>query len=109
MNIEDVINQGVINTVFKVKTIGIIIIISISKIKKITAIKKKWIENGNRLFDIGLKPHSKGLDFWLSTIDFFEIIIIKIIIIKAIIIIINKWIKIKLIIYFRNETFKLEA
>lgn len=41
-------------------------IISMSKIKKITAIRKKWIENGKRLNDIGLNPHSNGVDFCMS-------------------------------------------
>lgn len=52
---------------------GKIIIISISKIKKITAIKKKWIENGKRLLDIGLNPHSNGFLFCTSVMDFFLI------------------------------------
>lgn len=42
-----------------------------SKIKKITAIRKKWIEKGNRLDVIELNPHSNGLDFCQSWIVFF--------------------------------------
>jgi hypothetical protein len=42
---------------------GITRIISISKIKKITAIIKKWIEKDIRVYDIGLNPHSNGVDF----------------------------------------------
>lgn len=61
-------------------------IISISKIKKMTAIKKKWIEKGNRLEFIELNPHSKGVDFCQSWIVFF----LNIIIINNIIIIIKK-------------------
>jgi len=38
--------------------IGRIIVISTSKIKKITAIKKKCIENGKRASLLGSKPHS---------------------------------------------------
>lgn len=36
---------------------------SMSKIMKVTAIKKKLTENGNRLNAIELKPHSNGLNF----------------------------------------------
>ena len=39
---------------------GIMIMISISKIRKITARRKNRRENGNRALDDGLKPHSKG-------------------------------------------------
>lgn len=48
--------------------------ISISKIKKIMVIKKNWILNGRRLNDKGSNPHSKGDDFSILLIDFFEII-----------------------------------
>lgn len=77
MNNKDVINQNKINVTFIVKTIGKIIIISISNTKKITAIKKKWIENGVRLSDIELNPHSNGVLLWVSIIDFFLITEIK--------------------------------
>lgn len=67
------------------------------------AIKKKCVENGNRLFDIGLKPHSKGVDFCQSKIVFF----LNIIIINIIAVMINKitdkCFKHKLIIYFRSK------
>ena len=61
----------------KVKIIGIIKMISISKIKKITAIRKKWIEKGVRGYDTGLNPHSNGVDFCKSTIIFFLIVVIN--------------------------------
>lgn len=76
------------------------IIISISKIKKITAIKKKWIENGNRFIDIGLNPHSNGDDFCLSIIDLFPIIEISIISVVLIMAINIKNVIIRFIIYF---------
>lgn len=82
-----------------VKIIGKMIIISMSKIKKITAIMKKWIENGIRLYDIGLKPHSNGVDFCLSIVDFFLTKVIRIVIIIIIIIIVVIDIIIKLIIH----------
>lgn len=64
--------------------IGRIIVISTSKIRKITAIKKKRRENGVRAVDLGSNPHSNGEAFSRSKIDFFEIkkfSIIKIILI----------------------------
>ena len=65
-------------------------VISTSKIKKITAIKKNRNENGNRAVPLGSKPHSKGEFFSRSEIVFFdskEAIVITIIeIIKIIII-----------------------
>lgn len=39
--------------------------ISTSKIKKSTTNKKKRVENGERIFLIGSKPHSKGVSFSL--------------------------------------------
>ena len=36
---------------------------SMSKIRKITAIRKNWIENGSRAELIGSNPHSKGEGF----------------------------------------------
>lgn len=73
INDNVVINHLIKIDVFIVIIIGIIIIISTSKIKKIAAIKKKWIENGIRLVDIELKPHSKEDSFSLFIIDFFVI------------------------------------
>lgn len=57
---------------------GIITTNSTSKIKKITAIKKKCLENGVRGDLIGLNPHSNGEDFSRSKKDFIEIIYNKI-------------------------------
>lgn len=48
--------------------------ISTSKIKKIIAIKKNWIEKGIRAELLGSNPHSKGLLFSRSIKLFFEII-----------------------------------
>lgn len=47
-------------------------VISTSKIKKITAIKKKRSENGNRAVPFGSKPHSNGEFFSRSEIVFFD-------------------------------------
>lgn len=65
--------------------IGIIITNSTSKIKKITAIIKKCLENGIRDDSNGLNPHSNGDIFSRSIIDLYEIkykIIVNIIKIK---------------------------
>lgn len=43
-----------------VKGAGIRIIISISKMMKIRAIRKNWREKGIRVLYKGLKPHSNG-------------------------------------------------
>jgi len=69
-------------------------VISTSKIKKTTAIRKNWVENGRRADLIGSNPHSKGEGFSRSINSFFEIkkltairsigIIIKIVNIKTI-------------------------
>lgn len=55
-------------------------VISTSKIKKITAIKKNWSENGIRADDFGSNPHSKGDLFSRSINVFFEMIVAIIII-----------------------------
>jgi hypothetical protein len=65
--------------------IGIIRAISTSKIKKIIAIKKNWIEKGRREEFRGSKPHSKGDIFSRSKILFFESSEARIITITAII------------------------
>lgn len=54
--------------------IGINKAISISKIKKIIVIKKNRIENGIRLKNIGLNPHSNGDIFSKLIFCFIEII-----------------------------------
>lgn len=66
-----VINQYIIFVLFIVIIIGNIIVISTSKIKKMTAIKKNWIENGVRGDLFGSNPHSNGLIFSRSIIFFF--------------------------------------
>lgn len=85
--------------IFIVKINGINNVISTSKIKKITAIKKNWIENGSRLDLLGSNPHSKGLLFSRSINVFLEIIEANIIIIKEIKKIINEIYNIMKIIY----------
>lgn len=62
---------------------GIRSVISISKIRKINEIKKNWILNGWRLRDEGSNPHSKGNDFSLLMIFFFEKIKFKVSMIKG--------------------------
>lgn len=47
--------------------------ISTSKIRKIIAIKKNWMENGRRAEDLGSNPHSKGLLFSRSENLFFDV------------------------------------
>lgn len=56
-----------------IKIIGINKAISTSKIRKITAIKKNWIENGIRADLLGSNPHSNGEAFSRSINLFFEI------------------------------------
>lgn len=58
---------------------GINKVISTSKIKKITAIKKNWSENGSRADDFGSNPHSNGEFFSRSENVFFDKIDAKII------------------------------
>ena len=43
--------------------IGMIRIISMSKIRNIRVIRKNWTENGNRGLVRGLNPHSNGVIF----------------------------------------------
>lgn len=59
--------------IFITKMIGINNAISTSKIKKITAIKKNWIENGIRAELLGSNPHSNGEAFSRSMNLFLEI------------------------------------
>lgn len=69
-------------------------VISTSKIKKITAIKKNRNENGRRAVPLGSNPHSNGEFFSRSEIVFFDnkeaIDITKIEITKIIVIEIDK-------------------
>lgn len=67
----------IIFEIFKVKIIGIKRVISTSKIKKITAIKKKCNENGIREDLLGSNPHSNGDLFSRSVNLFLEIIVDK--------------------------------
>lgn len=48
-----------------------------SKIKKISLMRKNCTLNGRWLEEIGSNPHSKGEDFSWSLKDFFEIKIFK--------------------------------
>ena len=75
--------------------------ISTSKIKKMIAIKKKWIEKGNRGELKGSNPHSNGEFFSRSIFFFFDRIVAKNITIKAIINIILIIVIIKNIIYIK--------
>jgi len=64
---------------FKVKrldTAGRISVNSTSKIKKITATKKNWTENGTRADLIGSNPHSNGEGFSRSIVSFLAISIL---------------------------------
>lgn len=71
---NEVINEKLmIFEIFIIKIKGINKVISTSKIKKITAIKKNCNENGIRAEDFGSKPHSKGDLFSRSENVFFEI------------------------------------
>ena len=72
--------------------------ISTSKIRKINAIKKKWIENGKRAEFLGSNPHSKGDLFSRSLNDFLEIMVAIIIIIIIIKVKIKIIVKINIII-----------
>lgn len=56
-------NQDKEYLVWKITGIGIIRVISTSKIKKIIAIKKNCMENGAREKNWGLNPHSNGDNF----------------------------------------------
>jgi hypothetical protein len=60
------------NLIEKITGRGIISVNSISKIKKITAIKKNRTENGSRADLLGSNPHSKGEGFSRSNISFLK-------------------------------------
>lgn len=81
------------------------IVISMSKIKKITAIKKNCIEKGDREKYRGLNPHSKDEGFSRSLNDLIEIEELIIIIVSEIRIEITK---INIITFF-FRSLKLEA
>lgn len=84
---------------------GIMRVISTSKIKKITAIKKNCMEKGARENNWGLNPHSKGDSFSRSLKDLLPKIELRIIIIMERI----KEMKKIMNITFFLETLKLEA
>ena len=68
--------------IFKIIGNGRIKVISISKIKKIIAIRKNLIEKGRRAELLGANPHSKGEGLLRLVISFLnnkELIIIKIV------------------------------
>jgi hypothetical protein len=52
--------------------IGIIIATSTSKIRNMTATKKKCIENGRRVSLLGSYPHSNGDDISQFSLDFLD-------------------------------------
>lgn len=83
MNVIDVNLTKLV--IFIVITSGNRRVISTSKIKKITAIRKNWREKGIRAVDLGSKPHSKGDLFSRSINVFFEMIVASIIIIIVIV------------------------
>lgn len=104
----DVNKYMYIFTIF-VRGIGIINAISTSKIIKIIAIKKNWIENGVLYIEIGFIPHSIGEDFSFSFSLVFDIKRQRSIILEVIITIkvIRK--KSKLITFLILLTFWLEV
>jgi len=79
INKIDKIVHVLILKLLKISGIGIRIVISTSKIKKITATKKKCKEKGTRADDFGSYPHSKGEPF-SRCISFFmaNLLLIKI-------------------------------
>lgn len=93
-NINKVIDHIIRFDEKKVKIIGRISAISISKIKKIIVIRKNRREKGTRELEIWLKPHSNGDIFSLSIFIFFEIKIDTFITKIEIIVVINVIIKI---------------
>ena len=79
-------------------------VISTSKIRKITAIRKNRREKGNRADPLGSKPHSKGEAFSRSIIVFLAKAEDKIITIEAIRRITNTKREAKKIIFLGNQT-----
>lgn len=64
--------QGIIKVEGRVTVIGNNRAISTSKIRKMTAIRKKRREKGIRADDLGSNPHSNGDLFSRSRIVFFD-------------------------------------
>jgi hypothetical protein len=79
INIMDIIDQDTILSIFINTGIGINKVISTSKIRKITATRKKCSEKGTRAEDLGSYPHSKGDPFSRSIFFFIAIPAFKII------------------------------
>lgn len=77
----------IVEEVFIIIGIGRSKVISTSKIKKITAIRKNRSEKGIRAVSNGLNPHSNGEDFSRSLFVFIPIIAASIIITWVIIMI----------------------
>lgn len=73
INVKRIIKVIRFKDVFNTSGIGRISVISTSKIKKITAIKKNRRENGMRAGSLGSNPHSNGDGFSRSWIFFFAI------------------------------------
>lgn len=79
--------------------------ISTSKIRKIIAIRKNWIENGKRLTFVGSNPHSNGEFFSLSEKVFLDSTLINRIITITIIAAIVLSVTINKIIYTISRFF----
>ena len=71
-NNNPVIIQDCILELSTIEASGNSRVISTSKIRKITAIKKKRREKGNRAVPFGSKPHSNGEFFSRSEMVFFD-------------------------------------
>lgn len=83
---------------------GISKVISTSKIKKVTVIMKKCIENGTRALFLGSNPHSKGDDFFRSEKVFLEIIVLTVTTVKPINVIIISIHQIIMIIHTNSRS-----
>lgn len=73
IKIIDIMDQDTILSIFISTGIGINKVISTSKIRKITATRKKCNEKGTRAEDLGSYPHSKGDPFSRSIFFFIAI------------------------------------
>lgn len=95
-------NQEKILERLKIEATGRSSVISTSKIKKITAIKKNRREKGSRAEPLGSNPHSYGEFFSRSVIVFFEIREAKIIMKQQIINRVEERINMVKIIFSKN-------
>lgn len=91
--------------VFRIARLGKRRAISTSKIKKITAMRKKRVENGNRADLFGSNPHSNGEFFSRSMKVFFESVVASMIIMRDNEIIIIAIFNMMIIIYFELSIF----